>query len=178
MISIRYLSVQEVIAINVAMIQRYSPGEHIGVREPELLEVHHSQSSVLGEDAYSIYMTKPQPCSNPLAKTILSTTQINGLLLPHWLYFYDITACNSRWIQRKLRILQWIWLIINLTVNRRLRSLKHTAFRFPNGKIKSTLLLGDGVHHPTVENTKSDLNRSLFWCSYGGEGSRKQTLLL
>ncbi|WP_214626487.1 type II toxin-antitoxin system death-on-curing family toxin [Paenibacillus agaridevorans] len=54
MTSIRYLSVQEVIAINVAMIQRYSPGEHIGVKEPGLLEsaIHRPQSSVFGEDAY------------------------------------------------------------------------------------------------------------------------------
>lgn len=35
---IRYLSIQEVIAINVAMIQRYSPGEQIGVKDSGLLE--------------------------------------------------------------------------------------------------------------------------------------------
>lgn len=54
MTPIRYLSVQEVITINVAMIQRYSPGEQIGVKEPRLLEsaVHRPQSSVFGEDAY------------------------------------------------------------------------------------------------------------------------------
>ena len=36
------------------MIQRYSPGEQIGVKEPGLLEsaVHQPQSSVFGEDAY------------------------------------------------------------------------------------------------------------------------------
>lgn len=36
------------------MIQRYSSGEHIGVKEPELLEsaVHRPQSSAFGEDAY------------------------------------------------------------------------------------------------------------------------------
>lgn len=51
--SLRYLSVQEVIAINVAMIQRYSPGEQIGVKEPGLLEsaVHRPQSSAFGEEA-------------------------------------------------------------------------------------------------------------------------------
>lgn len=38
MIKIRYLSIQEVIAINLAMIQRYSPGEHAGVKNPALLE--------------------------------------------------------------------------------------------------------------------------------------------
>ncbi|MCU6712409.1 type II toxin-antitoxin system death-on-curing family toxin [Paenibacillus sp. J5C_2022] len=60
MTSIRYLSVQEVIAINVAMIQRYSPGEHIGVKEPGLLEsaLHRPQSSVFGEDAYPTIFEK------------------------------------------------------------------------------------------------------------------------
>lgn len=60
MTSIRYLSVQEIIAINVAMIQRYSPGEHIGVKEPGLLEsaVHRTQSSAFGEDAYPTIFEK------------------------------------------------------------------------------------------------------------------------
>ncbi|MFI2856253.1 type II toxin-antitoxin system death-on-curing family toxin [Paenibacillus sp. JSM ZJ436] len=60
MTSTRYLSVQEVIAINVAMIQRYSIGEHIGVKEPGLLEsaVHRPQSSVFGEDAYPTIFEK------------------------------------------------------------------------------------------------------------------------
>ncbi|WP_322923442.1 type II toxin-antitoxin system death-on-curing family toxin [Paenibacillus campi] len=54
MIKIRYLSIQEVIAINVAMIQRYSPAEYIGVKEPDLLEpaVYRPQSTAFGEDAY------------------------------------------------------------------------------------------------------------------------------
>ncbi|MFS0724650.1 type II toxin-antitoxin system death-on-curing family toxin [Paenibacillus sp. 1P07SE] len=58
--STRYLTVQEVIAINVAMIQRYSPGEHIGVKEPGLLEsaVHRPQSAVFGEDAYPTLFEK------------------------------------------------------------------------------------------------------------------------
>lgn len=60
MTSIRHLTVQEVIAINVAMIQRYSPGEHIGVKETGLLEsaVHRPQSSVFGEDAYPTIFEK------------------------------------------------------------------------------------------------------------------------
>lgn len=58
--SLRYLSVQEVIAINVAMIQRYSPGEQIGVKEPGLLEsaVHRPQSSAFGEEAYPTVFEK------------------------------------------------------------------------------------------------------------------------
>ncbi|WP_405171521.1 type II toxin-antitoxin system death-on-curing family toxin [Paenibacillus sp. FSL H8-0280] len=54
----RYLSIQEVIAINVAMIKRYSPGEQIGVKDSGLLEsaVLRAQSSVFGNEAYpSIY---------------------------------------------------------------------------------------------------------------------------
>jgi death-on-curing protein len=52
--NIRYLSVQEVIAINVALIQKYSPGEQIGVKSSSLLEsaVLGPQSSAFGEDAY------------------------------------------------------------------------------------------------------------------------------
>lgn len=51
---IRYLSVQEVIAINVALIQKFSPGEQIGVKSSSLLEsaVLRPQSSAFGEDAY------------------------------------------------------------------------------------------------------------------------------
>lgn len=54
----RYLTTQEVIAINVAMIQKYSVGEQIGVKNPSLLEsaVFRSQSSAFGENAYpSVY---------------------------------------------------------------------------------------------------------------------------
>lgn len=60
MTSNRFLTVQEVIAINVAMIQRYSPGEQIGVKEPGLLEsaVHRPQTSVFGKDAYPTIFEK------------------------------------------------------------------------------------------------------------------------
>ncbi|KRF04485.1 phage killer protein [Paenibacillus sp. Soil766] len=52
--AIRYLSVKEVIAINVALIQKYSPGEDIGVKSTPLLEsaVLRPQSSAFSEDAY------------------------------------------------------------------------------------------------------------------------------
>ncbi len=53
-----YLSIQEVIAINVAMIKRYSPGEQIGVKDSGLLEsaIIRAQSSAFGNEAYpSIY---------------------------------------------------------------------------------------------------------------------------
>jgi death-on-curing protein len=51
---IRYLTIQEVIAINIALIQKYSPGEQIGVKSNSLLEsaVLRPQSSAFGENAY------------------------------------------------------------------------------------------------------------------------------
>ncbi|MEC0246532.1 type II toxin-antitoxin system death-on-curing family toxin [Paenibacillus chitinolyticus] len=56
----RYLTAQEVIAINVAMIQRYSPGEQIGVKSSSLLEsaIHRPLSSAFGEDAYPTIWNK------------------------------------------------------------------------------------------------------------------------
>ncbi|WP_282938950.1 type II toxin-antitoxin system death-on-curing family toxin [Paenibacillus sp. RC67] len=56
----RYLSSQEVIAIHVAMIQRYSPGEHIGVKSNNLLEsaVQRPMSSAFGDDAYPTVFEK------------------------------------------------------------------------------------------------------------------------
>jgi len=52
--TVRYLSVQEVIAINVAMIQKYSPREDVGVKDEGMLEsaVFRPQSSAFGEEAY------------------------------------------------------------------------------------------------------------------------------
>jgi death on curing protein len=57
---IRYLSVQEVIAINVAMIQKYSPGEHVGVKDSGLLEsaILRPRSSAFGDDAYPSLIDK------------------------------------------------------------------------------------------------------------------------
>lgn len=56
----RFLSVKEVLAINVAMIQRYSPDEQIGVRSQGLLEsaVYRPQQSAFGVDAYPTIFDK------------------------------------------------------------------------------------------------------------------------
>jgi death on curing protein len=58
--SIRYLSVTEAIAINVAAIQKYSPSEHIGVKDTSLLEsaIFRPQSSAFGEEAYPTVFEK------------------------------------------------------------------------------------------------------------------------
>jgi death-on-curing protein len=54
MSQIRYISITEAIAINVAVIQKYSIGEDIGVKDSSLLEsaVLRPQPSALGDDAY------------------------------------------------------------------------------------------------------------------------------
>lgn len=51
---VRHLSAREVIAINIAVIQKYSPGEHIGVKDSGLLEsaILRPRSSAFSEDAY------------------------------------------------------------------------------------------------------------------------------
>jgi len=60
MTAIRYFTVQEVIAINVAVIQRYSPGEQIGVKDRGLLQsaILRPQSSVFSVDAYPSVIEK------------------------------------------------------------------------------------------------------------------------
>jgi death-on-curing protein len=57
---IRYLTVQEVIAINVVMIQKYSPNEQIGILNQSLLEsaVYRPQQSAFGDDAYPTVIEK------------------------------------------------------------------------------------------------------------------------
>ena len=56
---IRYLTTQD-LAINVAVIQKYSPGEHIGVKDSHLLEsaLLRPQSSAFGDDAYPTIFQK------------------------------------------------------------------------------------------------------------------------
>jgi death on curing protein len=58
--TIRFLSAQEIIAINVAVIQKYSPGEQIGVKSQSLLEsaLLSPQSSAFGKDAYPSLFAK------------------------------------------------------------------------------------------------------------------------
>jgi death-on-curing protein len=57
---IRYITVQEVIAINIAVIQKYSLGEHIGVKNNSLLDsaVMRPQASAFEKDAYSTLFDK------------------------------------------------------------------------------------------------------------------------
>lgn len=59
-----YVTVEEVIAINVAMIQRYNPSEQKGVKEAKLLEsaVLRPQSSAFKKDAYQTISTNQLYC--------------------------------------------------------------------------------------------------------------------
>ncbi|MFC5700729.1 type II toxin-antitoxin system death-on-curing family toxin [Cohnella faecalis] len=60
MSALRYLTVQEVIAIHIALIKKYSPGELIGVKDGGLLDsaILRPQSSAFGEDAYPTLFEK------------------------------------------------------------------------------------------------------------------------
>ncbi|WDF50735.1 type II toxin-antitoxin system death-on-curing family toxin [Paenibacillus sp. KACC 21273] len=55
--AIRYLSLAEVVAINIAVIQKYSPGEPIGIKSKSLLEsaLLRPQSSAYEEASPSIF---------------------------------------------------------------------------------------------------------------------------
>ncbi|ASR49540.1 death-on-curing family protein [Paenibacillus kribbensis] len=60
MSSIRFLTIPEVIAIHVAMIERYSKSEQIGFKDIRLLEsaVLRPQSSAFSEDTYPTIFSK------------------------------------------------------------------------------------------------------------------------
>lgn len=66
----RYLTVQEVIAINVAMIQKYSPSEHIGVKDSGILEsaIFRPSSSAFGDDTYPSLFEKAAALFESLGK--------------------------------------------------------------------------------------------------------------
>jgi death-on-curing protein len=67
----RYLTEQEVIAINLLVIERYSPKEHKGVKLPDLLNSainNRSKQSVFGEEAYPTIFGKAGALFESLAK--------------------------------------------------------------------------------------------------------------
>ena len=66
----RYLTVQEVIAIHFVIMERYSPKEQKGVKDPALLEsaVYRPQQSVFGQDAYPTIFEKAAALFESLAK--------------------------------------------------------------------------------------------------------------
>ncbi len=67
---IRYLTEQEVIAINLLVIERYSPKEHKGVKLPDLLNsaINRPKQSAFGEEAYPTIFGKAGALFESLAK--------------------------------------------------------------------------------------------------------------
>lgn len=68
--SIRYLTIEEVVEINKRMILMYSEKERVGVKEPALLEsaVFRPQQTVFGEDAYPDIYSKAAALFESIAK--------------------------------------------------------------------------------------------------------------
>ena len=66
----RYLTVEEVVAINFFIIGKYSPNDLKGIKEPALLEsaVYRSQQSVFGKDTYPTIFEKAAALFEFLAK--------------------------------------------------------------------------------------------------------------
>lgn len=66
----RYLSEQEVIAINLLVINQYSPSEPKGLMNPNLLNssVERPKQTVLGEDAYPTIFQEAAALFESLAK--------------------------------------------------------------------------------------------------------------
>ena len=94
MIKTRFLTSHEVIAIKVAMIQKYSVGEMIGVKSPSLLDsaVMRAQSSAFGEEAYPSIFEKAAALFESLVKIILFKMQTNALLLLLLSFSYGTTT--------------------------------------------------------------------------------------
>jgi len=67
---IRYLTVQEIIALNHFIIERYSPLEIKGIKEPSLLysAVNRPKQSVFSKDAYPDVFTKAAALFESIAK--------------------------------------------------------------------------------------------------------------
>lgn len=66
----RYLTVREVVAINTFVIQQYSPGEQLGIKDQHLLEsaTFRPQASAFGEAAYPTLFAKAAALFESLAQ--------------------------------------------------------------------------------------------------------------
>src|SRR5699024_10030264 len=71
---ITYLTANQVIAINTMQIHTFSPEEHIGVREPGLLEsaLYRPQQTVFEKDAY------PTIYESAAVASLISFLKLNG----------------------------------------------------------------------------------------------------
>jgi death-on-curing protein len=67
---IHYLTEEEIVAINMIIIQNFSPNEQIGIKSPELLNstVNRPKQSAFGEDAYLTIFDKAIALFESIAK--------------------------------------------------------------------------------------------------------------
>jgi death on curing protein len=67
---IHYLTEEEIVAINLIIIQNFSPKEQIGIKSPELLNstVNRPKQSAFGEDAYLTIFDKAIALFESIAK--------------------------------------------------------------------------------------------------------------
>ncbi|MDC3416658.1 type II toxin-antitoxin system death-on-curing family toxin [Aquibacillus salsiterrae] len=65
-----YLTTNQVIAINTVQIRLYSPGEPLGVKDPNLLDsaINRPKQSVFGSDAYPTIQEKAAALFESIAK--------------------------------------------------------------------------------------------------------------
>lgn len=107
MSSIRFLTIQEVIAINVAMIERYSKGEQIGVKDTSLLEsaVLRPQSSAFSEDAYPTIFSKAAALFESLGQNHPFHNANKRTAFTALLIFCATMAFNLKWIRKQPKTL-------------------------------------------------------------------------
>jgi death-on-curing protein len=67
---IHFLTEEEIVAINMIIIQNFSPNEQIGIKSPELLNssVNRPKQSAFGEDAYLTIFDKAIALFESIAK--------------------------------------------------------------------------------------------------------------
>ncbi|MEN2768900.1 type II toxin-antitoxin system death-on-curing family toxin [Ornithinibacillus xuwenensis] len=99
----RYLTLKEVAAINQYVIQRFSPGEQIGIKSFELLDsaVHRPQQSAFGNDAYHTIFEKAGALFESIAQNYAfhnANKRTAFLALTQFLYYngFDFEMSNQR----------------------------------------------------------------------------------
>lgn len=67
---VRYLHQKELILINAMLIKRYSPGEHVGVKDAALLDsaINRPKQSAFGEEAYPTIWLKAAALYSSIAQ--------------------------------------------------------------------------------------------------------------
>lgn len=91
-----HLSPEIAIEINKRMIEKYSKGELVGVKEPNLLDsaIHRPLQTMYGESLYQDIFEKAIALFESLARTMFFTMQIKEQLLLVWLIFYSLMAIS------------------------------------------------------------------------------------